>query len=156
MAAMERPRIGFVWAGNPQHNNDHARSIGLHALLPLVRSARGRFISLQRDLRVGDAEIIRAEPAITHIGDELASFGDTAAVISMLDLVITVDTAVAHLAGALGKPLWLLLASNPDWRWQLNRSDSPWYPTARLFRQLRADDWESVIAEVGRTLQHDL
>jgi tetratricopeptide (TPR) repeat protein len=155
MAAIERPRIGLVWAGNPHHSNDHARSIGLEALLPLMRSARGRFVSLQRDLRDGDAEIMRAEPAIIHPGHELASFGDTAAVISMLDLVITVDTAVAHLAGALGKRLWLLLASNPDWRWQLNRSDSPWYPTARLFRQPRAQDWESVIGEVGRALQRD-
>jgi hypothetical protein len=152
---MERPRIGLVWAGNPRHSNDHARSIGLKALLPLVRGARGRFVSLQRDLQEGDADIIRAEPAVIQLGDELATFGDTAAVISMLDLVIAVDTAVAHLAGALGQRLWLLLASNPDWRWQLSRGDSPWYPTARLYRQPRAKDWGSVIAEVGRALQRD-
>jgi ADP-heptose:LPS heptosyltransferase len=89
---------------------------------------------------------------LMHLGDELADFDDTAAVIDSLDLVVTIDTAVAHLAGAMGKPTWILLPHAPEWRWMLDREDTPWYPTARLFRQKRLGDWESVIERVRASL----
>ena len=142
-------RIGLVWAGNPQHTNDACRSIGLQRLLPLLAHSGASFVSLQKDLRPGDAELLHAHPRLIHVGADLATYEDTAAVISLLDLVISVDTSVAHLAGALGKPVWILLPANPDWRWLLERSDSPWYPTVRLFRQTARDDWADVIARVG-------
>jgi ADP-heptose:LPS heptosyltransferase len=91
-------------------------------------------------------------PDIVHFGHELENISDTAALISDLDLVISVDTAIAHLAGALGKPVWLLLTHVPDWRWMLDRADSPWYPTARLFRQSETREWDSVIACVRDAL----
>jgi ADP-heptose:LPS heptosyltransferase len=91
-------------------------------------------------------------PNLMHLGDELADFDDTAAVIDSLDLVVTIDTAVAHLAGAMGKPTWILLPHAPEWRWMLDREDTPWYPTARLFRQKRLGDWESVIERVRASL----
>jgi ADP-heptose:LPS heptosyltransferase len=91
-------------------------------------------------------------PNLMHLGDELADFDDTAAVIDSLDLVVTIDTAVAHLAGAMGKPTWILLPHAPEWRWMLDREDIPWYPTARLFRQKRLGDWESVIERVRASL----
>ena len=91
-------------------------------------------------------------PNLMHLGDELADFDDTAAVINSLDLVVTIDTAVAHLAGAMGKPTWILLPHAPEWRWMLDREDTPWYPTARLFRQKRLGDWESVIERVRASL----
>ena len=91
-------------------------------------------------------------PGIRHFGDALQDYDDTAALIECLDLVITVDTSVAHLAGALGKPVWILLPSNPDWRWLLQREDSPWYPTARLFRQARINDWNNPISNVASAL----
>jgi ADP-heptose:LPS heptosyltransferase len=109
-------------------------------------------VCLQRDLREGDAERMEARPNIRYFGLELGDFGDTAAIISMLDLVISVDTSVAHLVGAMGKPLWLLLAHAPDFRWMLGRTDSPWYPTARLFRQSKIGDWESVLVNVKAAL----
>ena len=129
------PRIGLAWSGNPAHKNDRNRSIALKQLLPLLSVPGVRFVSLQRDLREDDAAVLGNLPALVSIGAQLDDFADTAAAISLLDLVITVDTAVAHLAGALGKPVWVLLPFAPDWRWLLKREDSPWYPTARLFRQ---------------------
>jgi Flp pilus assembly protein TadD len=146
------PRIGLVWSGNPDHNNDRNRSLPLAALRPLFRPGM-EFVSLQPQVRAGDQEEMRSgPPALRHFGDELQDFADTAALASLVDLVIAVDTAGAHLAGALGRPLWLLLPWLPDWRWLLDRDDSPWYPTARLFRQPRAGDWASVIATVARSL----
>ena len=109
-----------------------------------------RFISVQRDLREADREAL-GNAALTHLGDELADFADTAAVLALADLVITVDTSVAHLAGALGRPLWVLLPFWPDWRWTLDRA-SPWYPDARLFRQGQDGDWGPVIERVREEL----
>jgi ADP-heptose:LPS heptosyltransferase len=114
----------------------------------LLSLAGIEFLSLQKDLRDGDRDILRSNPHVMHLGDAMEDFSDTAAVISLVDLVITSDTSVAHLAGALGKPVWVLLQYVADWRWLLDRSDSPWYPTARLFRQPEIDDWESVIRRV--------
>jgi Glycosyltransferase family 9 (heptosyltransferase) len=110
------------------------------------------FISIQRDVRDEDAPILAGERRVTHVGGELESFLDTAAVIALSDLVISADTAVAHLAGAMGRPLWVLIPFAPDWRWTLHGETSPWYPTARLFRQKSLGDWEDVIARVGAEL----
>jgi hypothetical protein len=146
-----RPRIGIAWAGNAKHIRDRERSIDLRGLLPLM-DADATFVSLQKEVRAADMETLKQSADIIHFGHELESFSDTAALISHLDLVISVDTAIAHLAGALGRPVWILLNYVPDWRWLLDRDDSPWYPSARLFRQSETREWNSVIARVGDAL----
>jgi len=103
-------------------------------------------------VRAGDAEVLKSQRSILDFGAELSNFADTAALISRLDLIISVDTSVAHLAGALGRQVWILLPFVPDWRWLLDRDDSPWYPTARLFRQSDSREWQSVVARVGEAL----
>jgi tetratricopeptide (TPR) repeat protein len=146
-----RLRIGIAWAGNAKHIRDRERSIGLGDLLPLW-DVDATFVSLQKEARAADTATLSECADIIHFGHELAGFSDTAALISHLDLVISVDTAIAHLAGALGKPVWILLTYVPDWRWLLDRDDSPWYPTARLFRQSETREWNSVIACVRDAL----
>jgi tetratricopeptide (TPR) repeat protein len=146
-----RPRIGLAWSGNAGHTSDRQRSIALRALLPLL-DIDATFVSLQKEVRAADMETLGECGDLLHFGDELGDFADTAALVSHLDLVISVDTGVAHLAGASGKPVWILLAYVPDWRWLLDRDDSPWYPTARLFRQSDTREWDSVIATVGEAL----
>ena len=146
-----RPRIGLAWSGNPAHRNDRNRSMGLAALRPLF-AHDADFISLQTELRAGDAEIIDTVENLRHFGPLLRDFADTAGLIATLDLVITVDTAVAHLAAAMGKPTWILLPHNPDWRWLLNRTDSPWYRSARLFRMPGPGRHAELIAEVNAAL----
>jgi hypothetical protein len=142
------PRIGLAWAGNPTHRNDRNRSIGAPRFAPLLR-LNAAFVSLQKDPNPEDRHWLATQPKIDHRGDALRDFADTAALLSLLDLVISADTAVAHLAGALGKPVWILLPYlGVDWRWLLDRADSPWYPTARLFRQPVIDGWTSVIDAV--------
>ena len=143
-----RRRVGLVWSGNPDHPNDRNRSI------PLARFARlvdgdADFVGLQTDVRLSD------EPALRDIlmpEADSRDFADTAALIGLMDAVVTVDTSVAHLAGAMGKAVFVLVPNNPDWRWMLGRSDSPWYPTARLFRQPKPDDWDSVLDRVAEAL----
>jgi hypothetical protein len=146
-------RVGVAWAGNPEFVDDETRSIGLANLAPLFSTKRVHFVSLQKNLRNGDREILQNHPQVTHLGDAIADFRDTAAIMSQLDLIITSDTSVAHLAGALGRPVWILLQFSPDWRWLLDRTDSPWYPTARLFRQRQLADWERVVEQVREALQ---
>jgi hypothetical protein len=146
-----RPKIGIVWSGNPNHTNDHNRSMSLQAWAPIL-DVDAAFISLQKQVRDEDKDFL-GQTDILDIGHELATFSDTAALIASLDLVITVDTSVAHLAGALGCPVWILLPFTPDWRWLLDRDDSPWYPTARLFRQTETREWSSVIEQVKSALQ---
>jgi tetratricopeptide (TPR) repeat protein len=146
-----RPRIGLVWSGRPAHKNDQNRSISLRSLLPLL-DIEATFVSLQKDVRSDDAAVLKECNDVLHFGDELKDFSDTAALILQLDLVISVDTSVAHLAGALGKPVWILLPHNPDWRWLLDRHDSPWYPSARLFRQQQFGNWAHVIDQVKSEL----
>jgi hypothetical protein len=111
-------------------------------------------VSLQKDIRTADEAVLRERSDIIELGPLLQSFADTAALISQLDLVISVDTSVAHLAGALGRPVWVLLPFVPDWRWLLDRDDSPWYPTARLFRQTDSRDWRDVVDHVRTALHH--
>ena len=147
-----RPRVGLVWSGNPAHGNDYARSIALVDLLGSLDGAGVTFVSLQKDVRSHDRATLAARPDILHCGEELRDFDDTAAWIEAMDLVISVDTSVAHLAGALGKPVWVLLPYAPDWRWLLEREDSPWYPTARLFRQPRSGDWDDVLRHIAAAL----
>jgi tetratricopeptide (TPR) repeat protein len=149
------PRIGLVWSGNPGHERDRERSIGLRSFLPLFDAfgADVTFVSLQKDVRAEDAALIKERADILDYGNAIEDFSDTAALISLMDLVISVDTSVAHLAGALGKPVWILLTYFPDWRWLLGRDDSPWYPPARLFRQDKSRTWDGVIAQVCQALR---
>jgi tetratricopeptide (TPR) repeat protein len=144
----EGMRVGLVWSGSPSHKNDANRSIALARLKPLFASSSARFVSLQRELRDGDAEVMQNLPNLVPLGDNLADFADTAAVISLVDVVISVDTAVAHLAGALGKPALILLPHAADFRWMRGRDDSPWYPNAKLLRQGAFGDWDDVIARL--------
>lgn len=155
LGARTRPRIGLVWSGNPGHRNDHNRSIALETLLPLL-DLDAQFVSLQKDAREDDLRVLRSRADMLDAAAGLASFADTAALIGALDLVISVDTSVAHLAGALGKPVFILLPHVADWRWLTERADSPWYPTARLFRQDATRRWEPVVAEARAALQRRL
>jgi len=145
-----RQKIGIVWAGSPRHPHDSQRSIRLAQLAPLAQCG-ARLISLQK----GDAaaQIASAGLEIENYSHELLDFTDTAALIQNLDLVITVDTAVAHLAGALGRPVWVLIPFVPDWRWMFERTDSPWYPSMRLFRQEKAGDWQPVVRRIAAELK---
>jgi tetratricopeptide (TPR) repeat protein len=153
LEALGRPRVAVAWSGNAQHMNDRNRSIPLSGLAPLWSVGSVHFVSVQRELRDGDAELLAREPHVTQIGTELDDFADTAAVAALLDLVITVDTSVAHLAGAMGRPVWILVPFSPDWRWTLSGETSRWYPTARLFRQPSLGDWTSVIERLRSELQ---
>lgn len=146
-------RAGFVWSGSPSHKNDRNRSIPLARLAALFEDPPLRCFSLQSELRDADSEVLRGLPNPVHLGGELRDFADTAAVISLLDVVISVDTAVAHLAGALGKPVVILLPYAADFRWMRNRDDTPWYPTAKLFRQPAFGDWDSVVARLRDELR---
>ena len=159
LAAIPGLRVGLCWAGNPRRDHpaalavDRRRSIPLARFAPLATVAGTNVVSLQK----GEAALQAAAPpsglSIHDRTDELADFADTAALIEALDLVITVDTAVAHLAGALGKPVWILNRHDACWRWLLDRYNSPWYPAARLFRQPSPGDWDSVIAQVATALR---
>jgi len=147
-------RIGIAWSGNPAHSNDRNRSMPLRTMLPLLKNTRNVF-ALQTFVHDADRETLTATPGIFDLGRSIQDFADTAAIISALDLVISVDTSVAHLAATLGKPTWILLPFRPEWRWQLNREDSPWYPSARLFRQTADGDWDGVIARVCEALHQE-
>lgn len=150
-----RLRIGISWQGDPKFPADCCRSIPLATLAPLARPEI-EFVSLQKGFGREQIAPLRDTFPIIDFGNELDSFGgaflDTAAIMQSLDVVITTDTAVAHVAGALGVPTWLLLAHVPDWRWHVGRSDSPWYPSMRLFRQARFGDWMNVVEEVGASI----
>ena len=152
MDALARPRIALAWSGNAAHANDRNRSIPLAHLELLWSRTGGSFVSVQRDVREADAGVLAGATRLVHLGDELSDFADTAAALALADLVISVDSAVAHLAGAMGRPAWVLLPFSPDWRWLLGREDSPWYPTARLFRQPAIGDWQSVIGRLRQEL----
>lgn len=152
LGVRHRPRIGLAWSGSPHHANDRNRSLSLDRLAPLL-GLDFEFHSLQKEIRAGDRAALAAFGVVACHEGALRDFADTAALIAELDLVIAVDTAVAHLAGALGKPVWVLLPYSPDYRWLTGRRDSPWYPTARLFRQDRVGDWAGVIEAVRAELQ---
>jgi tetratricopeptide (TPR) repeat protein len=144
-------RIGLVWSGSAAHSRDALRSIPFDKLVPLLGDGHA-WISLQKEVRAADLPALRAADLFDPTA-ELSDFADTAALIAALDLVIAVDTSVAHLAAALGKPTWLLVPFAPDFRWLQKREDSPWYPSMRLFRQHRPGDWDGVIARVAAALR---
>lgn len=147
----DRLRVGLVWSGNPRHDNDRNRSIPLRLLTPIL-DMDATFVSLQKDPRPDDKAILLERTEIIDLTAHLTDFAETAALVSCLDLVISVDTSVVHLAGALGRPTWILLPYRPDWRWLLGRDDSPWYPTVRLFRQSETREYGSVLDRVRTEL----
>jgi tetratricopeptide (TPR) repeat protein len=147
------PRVGFVWSGQPSHKNDANRSIPLQRLAGLFENPLVRCFSLQSQMRDTDRDALRDLPNLVHLGDSFRDFADTAAVIALLDVVVSVDTAVAHLAGAMGKPVVILLPYAADFRWLRGRGDTPWYPTAKLFRQPAFGDWDSVIGRLRDELR---
>ena len=146
-------KVGLAWAGNPYNKSDKNRSIPLNRFESILRSENVRFFSLQVDARKGDIEEFHLEDAIVDLSDLQADFSDTASAIERLDLVVSVDTSVAHLAGAMGKPVWTLLPWLPDWRWMLGRADSPWYPAMRLYRQDTPGDWPGLLGKVREDLE---
>jgi tetratricopeptide (TPR) repeat protein len=147
-------RIGIAWAGRPTHANDSNRSIPLQEFLPITRD-NFEWMSLQKEVCAADETRLAKADWLQRLGEQVGDFADTAALIENMDLVITVDTAIAHLAGALGKPVWILLPQVADWRWLREREDSPWYPSARLFRQSARGDWANVLERVSRCLQSE-
>lgn len=143
--------VGLAWAGNPAHRNDKNRSINLKQLISLLEAKSARLFSFQKPIQKTDQKLLQ-QYEVTDLSTHLSDYSDTAAFMNQMDLIITVDTSVAHLAGALGKEVWTLLPYAPDWRWMLGRIDSPWYPTMRLFRQPKPGDWQAVIEDVYKEL----
>ncbi|MBD0310822.1 MAG: tetratricopeptide repeat protein, partial [Microcoleus sp. T1-bin1] len=144
-------KVGIVWAGSPQRRKDNQRSCSLSDFLRFLDVPGIAFYSLQKNLSQSDRTLLN-QRLVPDLSPHLSDFADTASAISQLDLVISVDTAVAHLAGALGKPVWVLLSFAPDWRWLLQREDNPWYPTARLFRQSQPESWQELFEDVQAAL----
>jgi hypothetical protein len=145
-------KVGVTWQGNPDQGSEPHRSIALHLLKPVLEVPGCRFFALQKEF--GREQMAALPPGLLEdVGPELTDFAETAAAIAALDLVITTCTSVAHLAGALGKPTWVMLRAAPDWRWLLGRSDSPWYPSVELFRQRFAGDWDGVVFSVRCRLE---
>ena len=155
LPAKAKRRVGLVWSGRAAFANERNRRIPLQSLIPLVQELGEdiSFVSLQKEIQDDDAAVLDAHPNICTLGKSLGDFADTAALCANLDLIISVDTSLAHLSGALGRPTWVLLSYVPDWRWMLHRADSPWYPSARLFRQTQPGNWANVISEVRAALQ---
>lgn len=149
-------RIGVVFAGHPEHANDAVRSTFLSSFSPLKKLKGLQIISLQKEKYEKWTDISPSEVFDQDLGEEISDFADTAAIIENLDLIISIDTAVVHLAGALGKEVWTLLPFSPDFRWMIDREDSPWYPTMKLFRQPQPGDWGAVFEKVGRCLEERL
>ena len=145
-------RIGLVWAGRRREPVNRTRDMGLEVFDPMTR-LDVEIISLQKEIPDEDRRVLKSMPKISCLGEKLSDFADTAALIENLDLVIGVDSAVAHLAGAMGKPVWIMLRHSGEWRWLLERNDSPWYPTARLFRQKKPGDWAGVVSDITQQLQ---
>lgn len=145
-------RVGLVWAGRATHNNDRNRSAGLGDAAPLGRVPGVALVSLQKGAKVEEAGRYLGRAPLVNVGAEIGDYDDTMGVLAALDLVITVDTSVAHLAGAMGRPVWVMLPFVPDWRWLLGREDTPWYPTMRLFRQGRGAGWSAVAGALAGAL----
>lgn len=148
----QRKKVGIVWAGSPTHRNDQRRSCPIREFLPLLQMPEIAFYSLQKGERSRELESLPSGVKVYDLESQLHDFGGTALLIEQLDLVISVDTSVVHLAGALGKPVWTLISYVPDWRWGLEGETTPWYPNLRLFRQNREGDWGEVIAHVSEAL----
>jgi ADP-heptose:LPS heptosyltransferase len=149
-------RIGLAWGGSQLHPHDDLRSVPLELLAPLTRIEGTTFYSLQMGAPAEQIKQLRDRVRLVDLQNEQKDFADTAAIVASLDLVISIDTSVAHLAGAMGKPVWVILSKSADWRWLLDRKDSPWYPTARLFRQSTPGNWQEVVTRVERELRERL
>ncbi|MBK1836234.1 hypothetical protein JHL17_02305 [Azospirillum sp. YIM B02556] len=152
LKSLPRPLVGLVWAGRPTHLNDANRSMALDRLAPLA-STGTTFLALQKGPAADQASTPPRGMRIERLSDAIADFEDTAAILTHADLLVSVDSAPVHLAGALGRPAWVMLPHVPDWRWLLGRADTPWYPTLRLFRQPARGDWDGVIREVAEGLR---
>jgi len=147
-----RARVGFCWAGNPDFGNDRHRSLPLDRLASLFSVPGIDFISMQKDVSPAQAALLERH-GVLQLGHQFEDFADTAAVVAILDLVVAVDTSVAHLAGAMGRVTALLLPFSPDWRWLLDRTDSPWYPSMRLYRQTAIGDWDGPLERLRCELE---
>ena len=149
-------KIGIAWQGNPEYISDRKRSVPLEQFGRMANIDGVRLISLQKGPGTEQLKSVEGKFSVVDLGDKLdksgGAFMDTAAILKNLNLVITSDTALPHLAGALGVPVWMALALVPDWRWLLQREDSPWYPTMRLFRQMRPGNWDDVFARIAEEL----
>ena len=150
-----KPRVGIVWSGSIVHQNDHNRSLTLSQLIPHLHY-KMEYVCLQKELRDIDKELLAQHIEIKYFGDALEDFTDTAAICELMDVVISVDTSVAHISGALSKPTWVLLPYSPDWRWLLDRDDSPWYPSVKLYRQKEIGNWDSVLENIKGDLEKHL
>jgi tetratricopeptide (TPR) repeat protein len=146
-----RPRVGLAWSGNPRNSNDPRRRVDLARWIRHLPDEY-EYVCLQNEIRDADRQTLQSCPNIINVESHLKNFTDTAALLETLDLVISVDTSLAHLSGAMGRKTWVLLSFVADWRWLVDRTDSPWYPTATLYRQPVAGDWDSVLAEVKKDL----
>jgi hypothetical protein len=151
LGADRRFKVGLAWAGNPEHKGNRSRTLALARLAPLLAVDGVGWYGIQVG-RPADEVKRLPQGTLTDLSPQLSDFAETAGAILNLDLVIAVDTAVAHLAGALARPAWIMIAFSPDWRWLLGRDDSPWYPSVRLYRQPAPGDWDSVIARVAADL----
>ena len=145
-------RVGLVWAGRPAHNNDRNRSTSVTTYKPLFDLPGIAFVALQKGPATPQAGAVFARAPLINLGAEIADYGDTMAIMENLDLIVSVDTSVVHLAGALGRPVWVMIPRAPDWRWLLKREDTPWYPTMRLFRQTQPNSWEDVVLRIKGAL----
>jgi hypothetical protein len=143
--------VALAWAGNPDHPDDHNRSLPVFEIMPLLQIPGINWLILQKGSGASELDV---RENVIQLGNQLDNFSDIASVICKADLTISVDTSFSHLAGAIGRPVWTLLSYAPDWRWLLRRTDSPWYPTMRLFRQSAPRDWAGVIAAVSQALEH--
>jgi len=152
LADLPRPIVGLVWAGRPTHLNDANRSMTLEELHPLGIEGVS-FVSVQKGESAKQANVPPAGMNLINLSDEIEDFEDTAAIFTLIDLLISVDSSPVHLAGALGRPAWVMLPLVPDWRWLLDRDDTPWYPSVRLFRQSRYGDWSDVVARMAGELR---
>ena len=147
-----RPRVGLVWSGSVGHKHDRSRSIPFEVFREVLTVDDIEWVSLQKEVRASDREVFEAS-GVFDVSKELTDFSDTAALCELMDLVICVDTSVAHLSAALGRPTWIMVAKTPDFRWLLERDDSPWYPTVRLFRQTAHGAWSKTLNLVRQALQ---
>ena len=148
LGLQRKPRVGLVWSGNPLFPDEDSRSVALPAGF--------EYVSLKKEVTEQERATLALRADIVHLGDELQDFMDTAALCELVDVVISTCTSVAHLAGSMGRPLWVLLTYNTDWRWLRDRTDSPWYPSARLYRQDKMGDWSGVSARVRADLERQI
>ena len=147
-----RRRVGLVWSSSSRFDSDSTRSVNLSEFVNALPDSGFDYVCLQKDIKSTDRSILDSRRDIRFFGNDLDDFSDTAALIDSMDMVVSTCTSVPHLSGALGKPTWILLSYASDWRWLLDRDDSPWYPNMKLFRQPAVGDWDSVFASVKSAL----